>query len=72
MGFFQAKILELVAISFSRGSSQARDQPFVSCVGRQILYIYIYICGCLCVCVYIYLLIGLLICILIKHMKLGF
>ena len=41
MGFFQARILEWVAISFSRGSSQPRDQTCVSCVScisRQICY----------------------------------
>ena len=32
------KILEWVAISFSKGSSQLRDQPHVSCIGRRILY----------------------------------
>ena len=32
------KILEWVAIPFSRGSSQARDPTHVSCIGRQILY----------------------------------
>ena len=37
-GIFQAKILEQVAISFSRGSSQPRDQTCYSCIGRQILY----------------------------------
>ena len=37
-GIFQARILEWVAISFSRGSSQPRDQIWVSCIGRQILY----------------------------------
>ena len=37
-GIFQAGILEWVAISFSRGSSQPRDQTQVSCIGRQILY----------------------------------
>ena len=40
-GIFQARILELVAISHSRGSSRLRDQTHVSCVpcmGRQILY----------------------------------
>ena len=40
-GIFQARILEWVAISSSRGSSQVRDQTCiscVSCVGRQILY----------------------------------
>ena len=30
----QARILERVAISFSRGSSQPRDWTFVSCLGR--------------------------------------
>ena len=37
-GLFQARILEWVAISFSRGSSQPRDRTCVSCIGRQILY----------------------------------
>ena len=41
MGFFQARILEWVAISSSRGSSQPRDRmpiSYVSCIGRQVLY----------------------------------
>ena len=37
-GILQAKILEWVAISFSRGSSWPRDQTRVSCIGRRILY----------------------------------
>ena len=37
-GIFQAKILEWVAISFSRRSSRTRDQTWVSCIDRQILY----------------------------------
>ena len=37
-GISQARILEWVAISFSRGSSRLRDQTCVSCVGRRILY----------------------------------
>ena len=40
-GIFQARILEQVAISSSRGSSQPRDQTHtsrVSCTGRSILY----------------------------------
>ena len=40
-GIFQARILEWVAISFSRGCSQPRDWTCVSkvsCIGRQILY----------------------------------
>jgi len=32
MGFFQARILGWVAISFSRGSSQPRDWTWVSCI----------------------------------------
>ena len=31
-GIFQATVLEWVAISFSRGSSQPRDQTWVSCI----------------------------------------
>ena len=41
MGFFQERILEWVAISFSRGSSQPRDRTHVfciSCIDRWILY----------------------------------
>ena len=41
MGFFQARILEWVAIFFSRASSLPRDQTrisCISCIGRQILY----------------------------------
>ena len=40
-GILQARILECIAISFCRGSSQHRDQTrvsWVSCMGRQILY----------------------------------
>ena len=40
-GIFQARILERVAISFSKGSSQPRNQIHVSCIfyiGRWILY----------------------------------
>ena len=53
-GIFQARVLEWVAISFSRGSSQSKDRTRVSCIaGRcftiwatreaQEIYIYIYI-----------------------------
>ena len=35
---FQTRVLEWVAISFSRGSSQPRDRICVSFIGRQILY----------------------------------
>ena len=34
----QARILEWVAISFSRASSRPRDGSHVSCIGRQILH----------------------------------
>ena len=40
-GILQARILEWVAISFSRGSSWSRNWTwisYVSCIGRQILY----------------------------------
>ena len=38
MGFIQARLLELVVISSSRGSSWPRDQTHISCIGRWILY----------------------------------
>ena len=37
-GIFQARVLEWVAMSFSRGSFQPRDQTCVSCTGGWILY----------------------------------
>ena len=37
-GVSQARILEWVVISFSRGSSRPKDQTHVSCIGRRILY----------------------------------
>ena len=37
-GIVHARILEWVAVSFSRGSFWPRDQTHISCVGRQILY----------------------------------
>ena len=40
-GIFQARILEWVTISYSRGSSQPRDRTCVSCIscsGKWILY----------------------------------
>ena len=40
-GIFQPRILEWVAISYSKGPSQPRDQTWISCIsciGRQILY----------------------------------
>ena len=37
-GTSQARILEQIAISYSRGSSQSRDRTCISCFGRQILY----------------------------------
>ena len=43
-GIFQARILEQVAISYSRGSSWPRDGSNLhllsSCIGRQILYLF--------------------------------
>ena len=37
-GISQARILDRVAISFSRGFSQSRDQTHISCIGMQVLY----------------------------------
>ena len=40
-GILQARILAWVAMPSSRGSSQPRDLthvPYVSCIGRQVLY----------------------------------
>ena len=37
-GIFQARVLEWVAISFSRGSSRPRDQTQVSCIVSKMLY----------------------------------
>ena len=37
-GIVQARILQWIAISFFRGSSQPRHQTNVSCIGRWILY----------------------------------
>ena len=34
----QAKILEWVAMPFSRGSSRLRDRTHIPCIGRWILY----------------------------------
>ena len=34
----QARILEWVPISYSRGSSWSRDRIYIFCIGRQILY----------------------------------
>ena len=36
-GIFQARKLEWVVISFSKGSSQPRDQTCISYIGRQVL-----------------------------------
>ena len=40
-GISQTKTLEWVVLSFCRGSSQPRDQTwvsYISCIGRQVLY----------------------------------
>ena len=37
-GILQARILEWIAIPFFRASSWPRDQTWVSCIGRWILY----------------------------------
>ena len=53
-GILQARILEWIAISFSRGSSwPKRDKALVTCIGRWILYYLSYQSGRLCI-VYTY------------------
>ena len=37
-GIFQARILEQVAISFSRGASWPKDRTLIFCIGRQFLH----------------------------------
>ena len=37
-GISQAKVLEWLAIAFSRGFFQPRDQTHISCIGKWILY----------------------------------
>ena len=37
-GIFQARTLEWIAISYSRGSSPPRDRTHVFCIGKQIVY----------------------------------
>ena len=39
-GIFQPRILEWVAVSFSRGSSRLRDGIHISCISRWTLYLY--------------------------------
>ena len=39
-GIFQPRILEWIAIPFSRGSSWLRDQTHVSCISRWIFYLW--------------------------------
>ena len=68
-GILQARRLEWIAVSFSRGSSPPKDQTdicYVSCIGRWLLYhwshignpdmcthVYVCVCVCVCVCVHV-------------------
>ena len=38
-GILQARILEWVAMAFSRGSSRPRDRTCISCIARRVLYL---------------------------------
>ena len=55
----QARILEWIAIPFSRGSSQPGIEPrFPSSKADFFtiwvyVYVYVYVCVCVCVCVYV-------------------
>ena len=40
-GIFQTRVLEWVATSFSRGSSQPRDRTHISCIGKWVLYCWV-------------------------------
>ena len=40
-GIFQARVLERVAISFSRGSSQPKDWTWVSCIANRCFTIWV-------------------------------
>jgi len=42
-GIFQARVLEWVAISFSRGSFQPRDQTLISCIAGRCLILLIHL-----------------------------
>ena len=51
-GIFQARILEWVAISYSRQSSRPRDWTHIPCIGKQIFFTTVpnlpyYMCRCL-------------------------
>ena len=57
-GILQARILEWVAIPFSRGSSQPRDWTQVSCIADRFFtswttkeaHVYVHVCVCMSVC----------------------
>ena len=61
-GILQARILEWVAIPFSKGSSSLRDQIQVSCIAgrslpseplRKPIYVCIYTHICVCICLFV-------------------
>ena len=78
-GILQAKILEWVAFSFSRGSSQPRDRTQVFCTAGGFLTswatreaqlcvcvcVYIYVCVCVCIFIYIFLVVTMILCLLV-------
>ena len=57
-GILQTRILEWVAIPFSRGSSQPRDQTPVFCIAGRFFTVWatreaqMCVCVCVCVCVF--------------------
>ena len=76
-GIFQARILDCVPKSFSRGSSLPRDQSLVSCFAGRFLTHWatrkalLNICILICVCVkvtniYIYIYVCVCVCVCIK------
>ena len=55
-GIHQTRILEWVAIPISRGSSQSRDQTWVSCIAGRFFTIWTkyWARACVCVCIHIH------------------
>ena len=47
-GILQARILERIAIPFSRGSYQPRDWTHVSCIAGGFLTVWVVVCVCCC------------------------
>ena len=78
-GILQARVLEWVAISFSRGSSQLRDRTWVSRnpsrrfnlwanQGSPYRCVYMYMCVYMYICTYVYMYVYVYVCVCV-HFK---